>query len=168
MGAFSALADEWATNSSVAERASNVALEIAGGHQNKKMAQSVAICMISNLGRACFGGTLDIRAAAAAGLTREGRTLAKAISEKHPVPEDFSGASKLSSSVGAFVPLNQDGADMRLQLVELRRPCVVCGALTTRRCSRCMGVYFCGDHCMAVGWPVHRGGCQRSVAYHLS
>ncbi|KAJ7189846.1 hypothetical protein GGX14DRAFT_580338 [Mycena pura] len=41
------------------------------------------------------------------------------------------------------------------------RPCVICGKLTSLRCSRCHEAHFCSTEHMSAGWRNHRTVCRK-------
>jgi hypothetical protein len=51
----------------------------------------------------------------------------------------------------------------------LERNCAACGVWdrtgkSYRRCSRCMGVYYCGTECQKAHWKAHKADCKSKAA----
>ncbi len=51
----------------------------------------------------------------------------------------------------------------------LERNCAACGVWdrtgkSYRRCSRCMGVYYCGKECQTAHWKAHKAECKPKAA----
>mmetsp|Transcript_2547 Transcript_2547/g.7478 ORF Transcript_2547/g.7478 Transcript_2547/m.7478 type:complete len:256 (-) Transcript_2547:138-905(-) len=41
-----------------------------------------------------------------------------------------------------------------------KRPCELCGTITTIRCGRCKVRYYCSKACQTEGWPLHKKECK--------
>jgi len=43
------------------------------------------------------------------------------------------------------------------------KACVVCGAYTRAKCSRCSQVYYCSPACQKLHWDEHRKTCKEAI-----
>jgi hypothetical protein len=91
------------------------------------------------------------------------------IIEQPPAPPGWPSEELLSRGSGetvAEVNARMALSAVRGQLPKLPQlprscgPCAKCGNESTKRCSACDGVFYCGADCQKLDWPEHRAACK--------